>query len=67
MTYAEAKRSARALFGVHGDAVELTQVTPFRYRIGVWTSNRFVVIGAGESWEVAIEDAKSRQVKENQA
>ena len=65
MTYYEAKRQARAMFGVHGDAMEvLSSLIP--YRIGVWLeenrTRRFVIVGSGLSFDEAVKDAKDRQV-----
>jgi len=65
VTYYEAKRKARALFGAHGDARELKgNLLPFR--IGVWldegSTKTFITIGSGLSYEDALKEARERQV-----
>lgn len=64
VTYEEARRQARAMFGQHAD-VEVKKGVPFPARVGVWTESRgikrFVYVGLGDDLEKALADARSRQ------
>lgn len=58
--YYEAKRQARALLGQHADVnKDKTMLHPAR--VGVWLQGIFVLVGAGQSYREALDDARSRQ------
>jgi hypothetical protein len=59
-TYEDARRRARGLLGANADIL-VAKEGPYRIRVGVWVSSRFVPVGAGESFREALEDVKRRQ------
>lgn len=60
LQYEEARRQARGLLGASAD-VFLQKGHPFPARVGVWMKNRFILVGAGQTFIEALEDAKARQ------
>lgn len=60
LDYYEARRQARALLGQHAD-VSKTKLAAFPARVGVWLGPRFVLVGAGQTYREALEDARKRQ------
>lgn len=70
LTYPEAKRRARKLFGSNGDVKEeivayppvtATALAPYRFKVGVTIKGRFVMLGVGPTWEAAFTDAEVRE------
>lgn len=62
LDYAEARRQARALLGQSAEVTKVKSApTMFVARVGVWLGPKFVLIGVGETYRAALEDAQARQ------
>lgn len=60
LQYEEARRQARMLLGPSAEVfVEKGKLYPVR--VGVWMKNRFILVGAGQTFTEALADARSRQ------
>lgn len=62
MTYEEAKRKARKVFGVNGH-VEKSKVPVlgvYLHNVGTYLNGTFTTLGMGTSWELAFADAEKR-------
>jgi hypothetical protein len=66
LDYAEAKREARSILGVNADVELVTdaKLPFFPARVGVWQGRKFLMVGAGQTYRAALDDAK-RAVKED--
>lgn len=68
--YSEARRQARAMLGEHSD-VEFRKGSLFPARVGVWARGergmtKFIYVGLGSTFEEALNDAKHRQVEDEE-
>lgn len=62
LDYAEARRQARALLGQSAEVTKLKSAPAlFTARVGVWLGSKFLLIGVGETYKAALEDARTRQ------
>ena len=73
LQYEEARREDRKLLGSDAEIQRDTPRGPlvaainavtgpvFTHRVGVNSGGRFIIVGAGDSFRAALEDAKSRQ------
>ena len=62
-TYESAKRRARKEFGANGHvAVNPIASLAFPYQVGTYVGGRFIILGAGESWDAAFSDAQKREL-----
>lgn len=58
--YEEARRQARSLLGTSAD-VFFQKGQPFPARVGVWVKSQFVLVGVGQTFIEALDDARRRQ------
>jgi hypothetical protein len=61
LQYEEARREARKLLGESAEVVKGEVGVPFSFQVGVRTKDlRFALVGAGNSFRAALDDAKQR-------
>ncbi len=61
LQYEEARRDARKLLGPSAEIIKGQAGVPFTFMVGVRTKDeRFALVGAGDSFRAALEDARQR-------
>ena len=60
MTYAEARREARKLYGNRAELRLMQDAPALKYQLGIRVNGILLLAGAGNSWAEAMTDARAR-------